>query len=73
LSGAAAPQATGGMGSGAATARIRRALVVAWSTGTLPATVVTASTRASGERRASRIASASSMPGSESISRCRVI
>jgi len=42
-------------------------LVVAFSTDTLPATVVIASTRTSGEFHASRSASASSIPGSVSM------
>jgi hypothetical protein len=48
---------------------MRSALVVAWSTGTLPATVEMAITSTSGEVKAMTSASASSMPGSVSISR----
>jgi proline racemase len=52
---------------------IRKALRVAASIPTLPATVVMASTDTSGEARARRMASASSIPGSVSISIGRVI
>jgi hypothetical protein len=52
---------------------MRRALAAARSTGTLPATTVTVSMLTSGEASASRIASASSMPGSVSISRWQVM
>ena len=67
-SGAAAPRATRSRAAGAPTERMRWTLAVVKSTGTLPATEVTASTDTSGEASARSMASASSIPGSVSIS-----
>ena len=65
--GFAAPRARRGNSSGSRSASRRRALSVAARSPALPATVVMSSTRSSGERNASTIASASSMPGSVSM------
>ena len=60
---------TRGIRSGLTTSRIRKRLRMAWSTGTLPATPEMASIDTPGEASARSRASASSMPGSVSISR----
>ncbi|OLD78163.1 MAG: hypothetical protein AUG87_02165 [Candidatus Rokubacteria bacterium 13_1_20CM_4_70_14] len=66
-SGSAAPTAITGRGVGLRSPSRRKTLTVPCSTGTLPATVVTASTLISGELQPIRSASASSIPGSVSI------
>ena len=65
-SGRAAPAATG-TSSRPASASTRRALRVVVSSGRLPATVVSASSSTSGLASASRMAIASSTPGSQSM------
>ena len=65
-SGRAAPAATG-TSSRPASASTRRALRVVVSSGWLPATVVSASNSTSGLASASRMAIASSTPGSQSM------
>src|SRR5438128_12100211 len=70
--GRAAPAATSGGGNGRRRSISRKTLRVPASSGTLPATTVTTSTVHSGEPQASSRASASSMPGSVSISARRL-
>ena len=66
-SGSAAPCASVGHSSKSSTPRIVSRFCVACATGTFPQTVVIASTFNSGDRIASKIANASSTPGSVSI------